>query len=54
MPPRRETTYIDTAIINTDSRVREELSPGSTPLQEKGSLDKEHPRAPKATEHSKT
>jgi hypothetical protein len=35
MPPRRETTSVDAAIIGTDSRVRAKLSPGRTPLQER-------------------
>jgi hypothetical protein len=30
MPTRRETPSVDAAIINTDARVREELSPETT------------------------
>jgi hypothetical protein len=32
MPPKRETTSIDAAIIGTDAKVGAELSPGTTPF----------------------
>jgi hypothetical protein len=35
VPSRRKTTSVDITIIDTNTRVRAKLSPGSYPLQEK-------------------